>query len=226
MSERIRVHKKNEVFLYLETEQSVEMELYEFFSFFAVGYQWMPAYRNKMWDGKIRLFDRRAKTLYGGLLPYLKEFAETRGATIEMVNATDDWEVVQPEELVQFISELHLHAHGKDIEPRSYQMEAIYRTLLDGKRLLLSPTASGKSLIIYILIRWFLSRNDSKVLLVVPTTSLVEQMYSDFADYATNDNTWDVAASCHRIYSGREKIGIEQLQASQLVVRSVRHGHR
>ena len=98
----------------------------------------------------------------------------------------------------------------RSIAPRDYQMEAIYRTLIDQKRLLLSPTASGKSLIIYTLIRWFLSRNDSRVLLVVPTTSLVEQMYSDFADYSKNDPTWDNTVSCHRIYSGKEKINIDQ----------------
>ena len=149
MSEKIRVHKKNEVFLHLETDPSVEMELWEFFSFFAVGYQWMPAYKNKMWDGKIRLFDRKLKTLYGGLFPYLQEFAETRKCELEIVG---DWrkrtDVVLPDELVDFVKGLNLHAHGKDIAPRDYQMEAIYRTLIDQKRLLLSPTASGKSLII------------------------------------------------------------------------------
>jgi len=39
-----------------------------------------------------------------------------------------------------------------------------------------------------------------KILLVVPTTSLVEQMYKDFLDYG-----WDAESYCHRIYSGREK---------------------
>ena len=89
-------------------------------------------------------------------------------------------------------------------------MQAITEALTHRRRLLLSPTASGKSLIIYVLIRWFLENNDGKVLLIVPTTSLVEQMYSDFADYAKNDGSWDNEAMCHRIYSGREKITMQQ----------------
>lgn len=211
MPEKIRVHKKNEVYLYIECEdRGIHAELNEYFSFYVPGYQFMPSFRNKFWDGKARLYNIQTHLLYGGLLPYLHEFADSRGAEIEMVNARDDRDIVRPDMLVDFVRDLKLHAHGKDITPRGYQLEAVYRTLVDGKRLLLSPTASGKSLIIYILIRWFLSQSDSKVLLVVPTTSLVEQMYSDFADYATNDDTWGVAESCHRIYSGKEKIGIEQ----------------
>ena len=103
MNEKIRVHKKNEVFLYLETDNSVEMELWEFFSFFAVGYQWMPAYKNKMWDGKIRLFDRKLKTLYGGLLPYLVEFAQARQCELEFIGISDDPNPIMMDELKAFI---------------------------------------------------------------------------------------------------------------------------
>jgi superfamily II DNA or RNA helicase len=35
---------------------------------------------------------------------------------------------------------------------------------------------------------------------IVPTTSLVEQMYKDFADYG-----FDVEDACHRVYSGKDK---------------------
>ena len=71
--EIIRVKKKNEVFLHIETEPSIEQELAEHFCFYVPGYKFMPAYRNRMWDGKIRLFDLRYKTLYGGLLEYIKD---------------------------------------------------------------------------------------------------------------------------------------------------------
>jgi len=68
------------------------------------------------------------------------------------------------------------------------------------KLLLLSPTASGKSLMIYSVVRYY-SDKGKKILLVVPTTSLVEQMYKDFEDYG-----WDAQSYCHKIYSGREKV--------------------
>ena len=71
------------------------------------------------------------------------------------------------------------------------------------------PTGSGKSLIIYIIMRWFLENSDKKCLIIVPTTSLVEQMYKDFIDYATNDKWFD-EESMHKIYSGKEKINIDQ----------------
>ena len=63
------------------------------------------------------------------------------------------------------------------------------------------PTVSGKSLIIYSLIRFYnLLLKDKKILILVPTTSLVEQMYSDFIDYGWSDE------HLHRIYSGHEKV--------------------
>ena len=215
MSDLIKIQKKNEVFVRVDCDSSISNELSDFFTFFVPGYKFMPAYRNKMWDGKIRLYDSRLKTIYGGLIPYIKEFAEVRKCEVEWVDdpyygRPDSQELIDPNELAQFIASLNLYAHGKSIEPRDYQIEAAMHALTNWRALLLSPTASGKSLIIYILIRWYLFKYDKKVLLIVPTTSLVEQMYKDFADYATLDETWGVEETCHRIYSGKEKINISQ----------------
>ena len=66
--------------------------------------------------------------------------------------------------------------------------------------LLLSPTASGKSLIIYVILRWLQESDYKRGLLIVPTTSLVEQMYKDFEDYG-----YDSEQYCHRQYSGKDK---------------------
>ena len=52
---------------------------------------------------------------------------------------------------------------------------------------------------IYSLVRYHVERGQN-TLIVVPTTSLVEQMYKDFADYG-----WDVGSYCHKIYAGRER---------------------
>jgi superfamily II DNA or RNA helicase len=83
--------------------------------------------------------------------------------------------------------------------PRDYQIEGVYDALRHNRKLLISPTASGKSLMIYSIVRYYESKGQ-KILLVVPTTSLVEQMYKDFEDYG-----WDAASYCHKIYSGKEK---------------------
>ena len=83
--------------------------------------------------------------------------------------------------------------------PRKYQIEGVYDALKHNRKLLISPTASGKSLMIYSLVRYYIDKGQ-KILLIVPTTSLVEQMYKDFQDYG-----WDSESYCHRIYSGKEK---------------------
>lgn len=62
---------------------------------------------------------------------------------------------------------------------------------------------SGKSLMIYTMLRWFLAKK-MKVLIIVPTTSLVSQLYSDFEDYSTGNN-WNVENNCQKLYSGLSK---------------------
>ena len=159
----------------------------------------MPLYKNRMWDGKVRLFSQYTKELYLGLLPYVKEFANTLEYDLQ-INIPDLGEKVNVE---NFTKLLKLQSGGKDIQIRDYQIDAVRHALRHSRTLLLSPTASGKSLIIYTLIRYHQQQN-RKQLIVVPTTSLVEQMYGDFQDYATATD-WKVSENCHRIYGGKEK---------------------
>jgi len=204
----IKIKKKNESFLEIITEPSIEHELAEHFCFFVPGYKFMPAYKNRMWDGKIRLYDLRKKTLYTGLFKYLQEFANARQYDIELDNGSYGMPGAKNIiDIPSLLQELTLTAGGNKITPRDYQLEALEHALSNSQSLLLSPTASGKSLIIYMAIRFFLEVSDKNVLLIVPTTSLVEQMYSDFADYSQFDE-WNVDENCHKIYAGREKYNI------------------
>jgi len=59
---------------------------------------------------------------------------------------------------------------------------------------------SGKSFVLYVIIRYLLSKG-LKGVLVVPTINLVEQMYSDFKEYGWKD----LDKYIHKIYSGKEK---------------------
>jgi len=209
--DRITVTKLNHVFLYIQTDPGIEQELSDHFCFYVPGYKFMPAYRNRMWDGKIRLFDLRKKQLYTGLFKYMYEFAASRD--YEIVVENNDYygrpDTVQDIDVPSLLNELHLTAGGNKIEARQYQQDALQHALSNQQSLLLSPTASGKSLIIYMAIRYYLSTyTEGNVLLVVPTTSLVEQMYSDFGDYSQYDE-WSVDENCHRIYSGKEKYNIK-----------------
>ena len=208
MSETISVKKKNHAFLTITTDPGIMNEISDFFTFFVPGYKFMPAYKNKMWDGKIRLFDVRVGELPGGLFAYLQEFASTPGRDYHIEIEHDGYYGVPSTDSVvdmSWIDGLTLSSDGKAIEPRDYQLEAVHHALSKKRALLISPTASGKSLIIYLIIRWFLERYENKVLIVVPTTSLVNQMYTDFGDYSQYDDTFDHESTIHRIYSGRPK---------------------
>ena len=189
------LHKKNEAFIQVECERSLAQELSDFFCFFVPGYQFVPAYKNRTWDGRIRLFDLRTFTIYRGLVPYIEKFCQERDYKLSIdtdINATKNFSVVEAK---QFIDTLNL-PH----EIRDYQFKAFIQAVRNKRMLLLSPTASGKSLIIYTIVRWLQEADFKKGLLIVPTTSLVEQMYSDFVSYG-----YDSEEYCHRQYSGKEK---------------------
>lgn len=199
----INVEKKNEATLYLGSEDSgILMEISEFFTFYAPGYKFMPSYRNKMWDGKVRLYNRMNSTIPSGLLNEVLQFAKDRSYQVNL--SPDIQNRFSYDE--EFIDGLTLCSGGNPIKPRDYQKRAFEFATDNGKAILVSPTGSGKSLIIYMLIRYYLQEElDKKVIIVVPTTSLVEQMYKDFADYSSDDPDFDVEEDVHRIYSGKEK---------------------
>ena len=215
MSDKLIVKKKNHAFLTIKTDPAIEVELSDFFTFFVPGYKFMPQYKNKMWDGKIRLFDVRSKQLPIGLFPYLSEFCGVRDYDLEVdhdpyYGRPDSIEELDYTEFMGFINSLNLTASDKKIEPRDYQLTAISHGLETKRALLLSPTASGKSLIIYCIMRYYLQTRDKNVLIVVPTTSLVEQMASDFADYSKWDEHFNADKEIHKIYSGRPKVPEDQ----------------
>jgi superfamily II DNA or RNA helicase len=202
---KLTVIKRNESFVKVKCERSTAQELSEYFTFYVPGHQFTPAFRNKIWDGKIRLFDLRTFELYHGLLPYIESFCEEREYTLEYgdprPDLTEDYPVYHAD---KFISGLSLQSRRTDIDVRDYQKNAYVSAMRKQRCLLLSPTASGKSLIIYLIIRQLLEYRCKKGLIIVPTTSLVEQLYTDFTDYSTA-NGWDVATSVHRIYQGKDK---------------------
>ena len=189
------LHKLNEAYIKVECEKSISQELSSYFSFRVPGYQFVPAYKNKLWDGFIRLYDLRTNQIYHGLVPYIEKFCAERNYTSEInseISVTESFSLV---EAVDFVRTLDL-PH----EIRDYQLNAFVQAVRNRRLLLLSPTASGKSLIIYVILRWLQESDYKRGLLIVPTTSLVEQMYTDFESYG-----YDSEEYCHRQYSGKEK---------------------
>jgi superfamily II DNA or RNA helicase len=209
----ITIRKKNEATLIVESKDSgILMEVNEYFTFFVEGYKYMPLFKNRVWDGKCRLYNSKTSTLPYGLLFHLAEFAKSRGYELKLDADVAPQNVPSMESLLSYLNSLTITC-GKDIiKPRDYQIDAITHALRESRSLLISPTGSGKSLIIYCILRWFLdhSPNDKeKVLIVVPSTSLVEQLFKDFGDYSQQDADFDNEIEVHRIYSGKEKINFE-----------------
>jgi len=201
--EDIIIVKKDEVHVKVFCEPSIAQELSDYFSFDVPGAKFHPLYKSRMWDGKVKLFSIFTKEIYAGLKDYIEAFAKERDYSFKDAVTPVFKDPVSYKDVENFCKDLQLSSKGQPIEIRDYQIEAVYKAISDGRRLLLSPTGSGKSLIIYCLLRWHLKFNRRQIILV-PTTSLVEQMYSDFQDYSSI-NGWKASNHCHRIYGGHEK---------------------
>jgi len=204
------IKKVNESYIKIDCERHIAKELSEYFQFYVPGYQFVPAFRNKIWDGKVRLYNLQTSQIYFGLLPYLQLFCEEREYTVECQDNVDVENEYPLYHAKKFIESLNLHARGEPLEARDYQIDAFVHAMQRKRALLLSPTASGKSLIIYLIFQQLHKYQNLKGLVVVPTTSLVEQLYSDFADY----NNENMEPLLHRIYQGKEKVTDKPLTIS------------
>jgi len=197
--EIIQLRLKNYAMLEVNCSTSVAGELSDYFCFFVPGYKFMPAYKRKVWDGKIRMFNKMNGEINAGLYWKIKKFAAERGYGISLKETPygliNDQVELNHLNFLTWMSKL-----GLPFLPRDYQYDAITHAIENKRSVLVSPTGSGKSFIIYLLMRWYLQNRDQKVLVVVPTTGLVEQMYNDFKDYG-----YDVEENCHLIYSGKDK---------------------
>lgn len=178
----ITVEPIDEAFVRVRAEGGTFRELVDYFTFEIPGARFMPAYRNKMWDGKIRLLNNINKTLPKGLLQYIAKFSESRKYTISFHDDLvydDEFSIAEAEEYIQ---KLNLK-----LKPRDYQIKAFVHAIRKRRALLLSPTASGKSLIAYLISTYYLQAVD-RILIIVPTVSLVHQMVKDFIDYGMPDS--------------------------------------
>ena len=197
----LSVKKKNEVYVTIHSEEEhVHRELADYFTFEVPEAKYLkknPRYRH--WDGTIRLYSPATGALYHGLTEHLHTWAHEKQYQIDYEK--DEWygdiyednNLVSPRGVKLFMDKI------SKIKPRDYQYKAVYEAIKDNRKLLLSPTGSGKSLMIYSIVRYY-TATSKKILIIVPTTSLVEQMVNDFIDYG-----WDADSFVHKIYGGKDK---------------------
>jgi superfamily II DNA or RNA helicase len=194
---KVIIENVNEVYVRIKSDEGIRYELREHFTFDVPGAKFTPQYKSRLWDGKIRLLDIRTNLIYRGLVPYIAKFCEDRDYVWEYENEVYDNEFSLTE-ASQFIKTLNLPS---SINPRDYQLEAFTHAIRTRRCLLLSPTGSGKSLIIYLIQRYLHEKcNIKNTLILVPTVSLVSQLATDFDSYGYSSDQY-----VNRIFAGENK---------------------
>lgn len=191
------LYNHDETYIKIQCDESIAWELRDAFSFRPPGFQFVPSYKQKLWDGYLRLFNPTTRVIYRGLAPQVLQWITDRGYTYEYVDEDLDtsFSIEEAKEFVDTLNPKH--------PPRDYQLDAFVHAIRSRRRIVLSPTGSGKSLLLYLVCNYLLKRG-KRGLLIVPRSALVEQMFSDFQDYSVK-NGKDMFKYCWRVYSGKDK---------------------
>jgi superfamily II DNA or RNA helicase len=214
---KLKIRKFNETYLQLDGDPDILHEISDHFQFEVPGARYHPKVKAGIWSGYIRLFNLNNRLIYCGLLERVIEFCKARKVTPELVDSPafglpGQQDNIHLDDVQDYIESLNIHSRGEKIEIRDYQISGVYSALKNKRNTVLASTGSGKSVIQYVISR-YITENHGRVLIVVPTIQLVDQMYGDFKDYST-ENGWDVEAECHKISGGKEKISKKNIVIS------------
>jgi superfamily II DNA or RNA helicase len=201
---QIKITKVNNTYIHIDTSEDIARELTSFFSIYADGYKFHPKYKARLWDGKLYFFNKRTGYLYAGLLGNVIQFATDIGYSVELSSDVKNMfkdDSVTKDNFLTFTKSFSISKSGAPIDWRPAQMFGLYKAIKAKRLTMTLCTGGGKSLIIYGLIRYLQETTPGKILLIVPTTMLVNQFYSDLEDYSSEDDDWEVAEHCARLYS-------------------------
>jgi superfamily II DNA or RNA helicase len=174
-SDRIFIGKHNEVYNFVTgTNPGIEFDLSDHFTFKVPGAHFMPAYKNGIWDGKIRLYNKKNNLIYSGLFENIKKFAEKNNYILEY-----DEEIFGDENFTEADAQAHIEALKLPYVPYEYQLKAFVDAIRKRKQTIVSATGTGKSLMIYLIATYL----NLKTLVITPRTNLVDQLADDFRDY-------------------------------------------
>lgn len=173
------------------------MEISDAFTFEVPGAKFQEKFKQRLWDGKIRLLNFKTRQIYAGLTKNIEEFAEQRDYSFETVDPLSI--DLSDDKADKFIDWLKLNPK---ITLRPYQRQTFLMAMREMRRLFISPTASGKSLMIYLCAMYITEVLKKRVLIVVPSTQLVSQLYGDFVEY---NNDSEEGLDVWQIRDGGEK---------------------
>ena len=174
-----------------------KLEIMDALSVFVDGHEFTPRFRAGVWDGKKEFYKIHSEGLliFKGLArSVIQKFG--KHLSEEYIPLTSV-EQVSEEELKDFVESLLL-----PFPPRDYQFEAVHKAINEGRKISVLATGSGKSLIQYIIMRWF-AHVGKKGILIVPNVGLAEQMINDFREYKMSPA--EMEQNVHLIYAGKPK---------------------
>lgn len=186
---KITLRKLNESFIKVESnDNGLLYELSDYYSYMASGAKFDYRFKNHLWDGKVRLLSARTGKTLLGLRESLHKFCADR--YVECEDLIDEnlnpYHNDSTENLDEFIQSLNL-----PFPPRDYQYDALKHAISSKRSIILSPTGSGKSLLLYMWVRWHLKKG-RKIALIVPNIGLLKQMENDFREYSAKDTSWKI----------------------------------
>lgn len=184
----VTITKIDETYCYIDGEPGDIRTIQEDLTFEAPGHKFHPQYKAGNWDGKIRLINGLTHQFYTGLVPEVVSRAVKMGIEVEVDPACRPPEP-DPSQIDAFLETLDL-----DFDPYDFQLGAFRQAVARRRLLIISPTSSGKSLIIFLITKFL----NLKTLVVCPTIKLVKQMNKDLGEYG-------IGESIHTISAGSDK---------------------
>lgn len=185
-------------------EKYMEMEISERFSFKVADAKFDPRVRSGQWDGIKRLYNRTYKRMYTGLLFELVQFIEKQGYSFTIDPRLIDRQPVEMADIVAATTDfIKPHDNGKPVTPYDYQYEAVHYMLNAERSICLAATSAGKSLSIYLAVRFYQMSDDlddKRIIIIVPSKMLVEQLYADFENYSKFAGAqWHASTFCQKV---------------------------
>jgi hypothetical protein len=179
-SKDIIIDYRNDTYATINADRGILMEISEHFSFYIDNYQFNPKYKAGLWDGMIRIFSYK-EGLPLGLIGKLIEFAEEREYTWQ--NNVDLRTKLSDESIEKWLASHPVYSGNDLLTLHKEQLDSIKYCLQNSRGIIALPTSAGKSLVISLISKYFLEHNPDKVLILVPTTQLVDQFIKNMIEY-------------------------------------------
>jgi len=200
----IYVSPFNEAFIRVRGTEAVEMHLSDHLKFRSPTARWSKKVKMRLQTGDVYLYNRKDHLVLKGLYNRILLFARVNNYKIK--STLTDEATVPMERAESYASKVLVNIKDKGaVHLDKYQQDAVAKAIHYERLLLLSPTSSGKSAMMYAMVRWYLSYK-KRIVIIVPSTWLVDQMYQDFVQYAKDiDPKFDPEKTFHRLYSGQPR---------------------